>query len=193
MRSLIRRGRAAGAPAAPALALVLALGFGAAGCGSDGGGEKVAAAPSATGTGGAQRDGGAPGDGAVPQDEEGKARKFAECLRKHGLDVGDPREGRFTMDGNGLPKDKLDKAMEACRAFQPQGAGKGKPDPKTAESMRKFAECMRTNGVEEFPDPGSGGGIQIDGSIAGDPDFKAAETKCRAGMPKGPGKQDLDG
>ncbi|MGW1277434.1 hypothetical protein ACWD4V_10845 [Streptomyces tsukubensis] len=189
MRSLTRRGLAAGAPAALALVLGLAL----AGCGSDGGGEKVAAAPSAAGTAGTPKDGGASGEGAVPKDNEEKARKFAECLRKHGLNVGDPREGKFTMDGNGLPKDKLDKATEACRAFQPQGVGKGKPDPKMAESMRKFAECMRTNGVEKFPDPGSGGGIQIDGSIAGDPDFKAAEKKCQAGMPKGPGKKNLDG
>ncbi|QDY76225.1 hypothetical protein [Streptomyces qinzhouensis] len=189
MRSLTRRGRAAGVPAALALALALAL----AGCGSDGGGAKVASAPSAEGTAGSAKDDGSSGGGPVPEDDRDKARKFAECLREHGLKVADPEDGKFTMDGNGLPKDKLKKATEACRAFQPQGKAKGKPDAKMVEAMRTFAECMRTNGVEKFPDPGSGGGIQIDGSIAGDPDFKAAEKKCQAGMPKGPGKKNLDG
>ncbi|MGV9310792.1 hypothetical protein ACWDR0_01175 [Streptomyces sp. NPDC003691] len=191
MRALTRRGRAAGVPAALALALALAL----TGCGSGGGGDpKVASAPSAKETGGPARDG-APGDTAVPDDDRAKARKFADCLRKHGLDVGDPEEGRFTMDGNGLSEEKAKKATEACRAFQPQGKGKGKgkPDAKMVEAMRTFAECMRTNGVEKFPDPASGGGIQIDGSITEDPDFKAAEKKCQADMPKGPGKKDLDG
>ncbi|MEU3598007.1 hypothetical protein ABZ714_04635 [Streptomyces sp. NPDC006798] len=189
MRSLTRR------PATGALAVLAALALALTGCGSDGGKEKVAAAPSAKGA--AEGGGGAGsgnGEGPVPADHEERARKFAECLREHGLDVPDPKDGRIQMNAEGLSKEKAEKANEACRKYQPQGMAKGgKPDPKMAESMRKFAQCMRTNGVEEFPDPQSGGGIQIDGRITEDPDFKGAEEKCRGEMPKGKGKQELDG
>ncbi|MFE0426229.1 hypothetical protein ACFW15_28345, partial [Streptomyces sp. NPDC058953] len=104
MRALTRGGPAAGALAALALALVLT------GCGSDGGEKKVASAPSAKGAAGGSEGGGSSGgdgkDGASGMDNKEKARKFAECLRKQGLDVSDPDDGKFTMKGNGLPKEK---------------------------------------------------------------------------------------
>ncbi|MEU5162852.1 hypothetical protein AB0G74_25030 [Streptomyces sp. NPDC020875] len=189
MRSLTRRG-----PATGTVAVLAALALALTGCGTDGGKEKVASAPSAKGAAG--KDGGADGkgDGAVPADNEEKARKFAECLRENGLDAPDPEDGGIRIGAEGVSKEKAEKAMKACRKYQPQGMADGKkPDPKMAESMRKFAQCMRTNGVEEFPDPRSGGGIQIDGRITEDPDFKGAEEKCRGEMPKGAGKQELNG
>ena len=64
------------------------------------------------------------------------------------------------------------------------------------EAVRRFAVCMRANGVPQFPDPKpvSGGGmtLSIDGRRGLDPDsplFKAAEKKCQKYMPNG-GKVD---
>jgi hypothetical protein len=58
----------------------------------------------------------------------------------------------------------------------------------------QFADCMRSHGVPNFPDPGSGGGIQI-GSGSGinpsSPAFQQAQSTCQrllpgGGPPKGP-------
>jgi hypothetical protein len=55
------------------------------------------------------------------------------------------------------------------------------PDGDTAENPGlAFAECMRENGVEDFPDPraDAGGSMAIDKELAEDPDFQAAFETC---------------
>lgn len=57
-----------------------------------------------------------------------------------------------------------------------------------AEAFLKFSECMRANGVPNFPDPASGGGIHINlssGVNPFSPSFKAAQTRCRKLLPGG--------
>jgi hypothetical protein len=55
----------------------------------------------------------------------------------------------------------------------------------------KFAECMRDNGVSEFPDPKGSGGLTIDGVVNGsslDPDgpsWKRAIAACKDLQPPG--------
>ncbi len=52
----------------------------------------------------------------------------------------------------------------------------------------KFAECMRSNGVPNLPDPTGGGGIEIPSNSGIDPSspaFKAAQAKCRKLLPGG--------
>lgn len=57
----------------------------------------------------------------------------------------------------------------------------------------KYAARMRANGVPSFPDPGSGGGIQIQigsGLNPFSPSFKAAQASCVKLLPGGgPGNQ----
>ncbi len=50
--------------------------------------------------------------------------------------------------------------------------------PADGERMRKFAKCMRDNGVAEFPDP-EGNRMRLDKKVADDPDFPAAQEKCQ--------------
>jgi hypothetical protein len=45
------------------------------------------------------------------------------------------------------------------------------------QTLRKFARCMRDNGVERFPDP-DGGPMTLDPSIVEDPDLPRAQQKC---------------
>jgi hypothetical protein len=50
----------------------------------------------------------------------------------------------------------------------------------------KFSECMRSNGIANFPDPGSTGGIDIGASSGIDPrspQFQAAQKACRKYFP----------
>ncbi|MBO3737964.1 hypothetical protein [Actinoplanes flavus] len=139
------------------VALALVLG----GCA---GGEKPSTAPSA--------------------DPDARNLRFAQCLREQGLDVPDPEPGKGMTLKFGPDSDqrKVQAAMEACREWAPSGAlGGGAPDPKQEERMREQSQCMRDNGVEAFPDP-ENGGIRIDGGVAEDPDFEAAEKACASIM-----------
>ncbi|MGW6460226.1 hypothetical protein ACWF94_30590 [Streptomyces sp. NPDC055078] len=115
--------------------------------------------------------------------------KFAACMRKNGVPMEDPVDGRVMVKqkaGEGPDRATMDKAMKACREFQPQGTGPGgKPDPKVRDAMQKYAQCMRKNGVEDFPDPQAGGGIRMDAKQAEDPDFKKAEQACKGLMSAG--------
>jgi hypothetical protein len=57
-----------------------------------------------------------------------------------------------------------------------------------ANDFLKFSECMRANGVPNFPDPSSGGGINLNpgsGLNLFSPSFKAAQAHCRKLLPGG--------
>jgi hypothetical protein len=175
MRKLTR-----GALAVPplALTLMLTLTMALTGCGSASGGSQVA---SAAGAGGGGTGGG--GGSATPglsRDEMGV--KFAQCMRENGVDMPDPEPGRGVQlrVGPGTSRETVDAAMEACREYNPQANGSAGADPQAEERTRKFAECMRSNGVESFPDPEPGQrGIMIDGTTGDDPDFATAQQKCQ--------------
>ena len=53
----------------------------------------------------------------------------------------------------------------------------------------KFSQCMRAHGISDFPDPGSGGGIQITNNgprsdlNPGDPTFVSAQDSCQKYSP----------
>ncbi|MCX5561789.1 hypothetical protein [Streptomyces sp. NBC_00038] len=158
------RGTLAALP--PALALALALSL--SGCGSGTDTEETGAAASKS-----------------SQDDQGV--KFAQCLREHGVDVEDPEPGKGLRITGKLPKGEVDKAMEACRKYDPMQNGEASADPEMEERVRKLAQCMRDNGVEEFPDPEPGGGIQINQDIAEDPDFAKAQKTCDKYAPDGAG------
>jgi hypothetical protein len=176
-----------------AVPLVVALGL--AGCGKGGKGEGVASAVGANGA----------AVGATPKpsasvDMQDAMLKFAQCMRDHGVQMDDPQvdgEGHFGIQigGKGGPADKtkMDAAMQACQRYMPNGGEPPKMDPAMAEKMRKMAECMRANGVPDFPDPDpETGGIMIQGDRNTgldpmSPTFQAAQDKCskEAGLPKG--------
>jgi hypothetical protein len=73
-------------------------------------------------------------------------------------------------------------AIAAC-------GGTGKTD-KSARSnaFLAFSGCMRSHGVTNFPDPRSGGGIQLSSSSGINrfsPSFKSAQASCRKLLPGG--------
>jgi hypothetical protein len=111
------------------------------------------------------------------------AVKFTQCLREQGLNVPDPEPGKGPMlkfDRNsGVTQEKVQQAMEACKQFNPQG--QSGPNPQQEENGRKYAVCMRENGVEKFPDPKPGQrGIMIGPGVADDPDFQKAQDACQS-------------
>ncbi|GAA4224056.1 hypothetical protein FHR32_003032 [Streptosporangium album] len=172
--------RTRNALAALPLALTLAL----TGCGSDdAGGGTVASA-------GGEKKGDSGSSPAKSMNPDEMGVKFAQCMRENGVDMEDPEPGK----GSRLTLKKgaeSEKALEACREYNPQENGSAKADPKAEENGRKFAQCMRENGLEEFPDPQPGQrGIRVDRKIGEDPDFAKAQKNCQgifSGGPGGPG------
>lgn len=162
-------------------ALPLALALALTGCGGDDGDDgNVASVNGAKGGGGAA---------ASPSLKPGEMGvKFAQCMRQHGIPMEDPKPGggiQLKVDKS-IGKEKADKAQEACREFNPMANQAPGSDPKAEERGRKFAECMRKNGVEGFKDPEPGQrGIRITGEAADDPDMKKAQEACQGIFSKG--------
>lgn len=95
--------------------------------------------------------------------------------------------------------------LVACGGSNPTGNGvatlapgassssNGSPAPSASaaepgEGMLAYSQCMRDNGVPDFPDPVNGG-IQLDGDKVDmdSPAFKAAEQSCKSLLPVNPG------
>jgi hypothetical protein len=99
--------------------------------------------------------------------------------------------GTLTIDAiaNGSSLDTntaaFKKASSACRDLQPPGFTGGKRSPEQQKAAVKFAQCIRDNGVKDFPDPDPDGPM-IDTnripSAAGNGGMsvlRAAMQKCR--------------
>jgi hypothetical protein len=130
----------------PLAALVAAALIGA-GCGSGGSGDAVT-----TGT---------PSSGPGHASAHAKAVKFAECMRANGVsDFPDPdAAGRLTIDevANGSSLDTssaaFERAMSACKELEPAGFTGHKATATEQDARLQFAQCVRDNGVKDFPDP----------------------------------------
>jgi hypothetical protein len=117
------------------------------GCGSS--------APSGTGTtNGSTGSASASGKNATGQD---KAVKFAECVRAHGVPhFPDPNaKGEFEFGVDVTPA-VWGRAVNACKSLQPPGSLSAKRTPKQQTASLRFAQCVRENGVKDFPDPANG-------------------------------------
>jgi hypothetical protein len=93
------------------------------------------------------------------------AVKFAECMRDNGVsEFPDPdASGELTIDGvvNGSSLDPSTPAWEeaigACEDLQPPGfTGDEEVTDEEQEARLEFAQCIRDNGVKDFPDPAKG-------------------------------------
>jgi hypothetical protein len=90
-----------------------------------------------------------------------KAVKFAECMRSNGVSkFADPdASGRLTIDAvaNGSSLDTstpaFKQAISACKVLEPAGFTGGKRSSQQQQAGLKFAQCIRENGVKDFPDP----------------------------------------
>ncbi len=51
--------------------------------------------------------------------------------------------------------------------------------------MLKYAQCMRSHGVVDFPDPSSNGTILVGGTVSQSPQYRAADETCQKLLPNG--------
>jgi hypothetical protein len=121
-----------------------------------------------------------------------KAAKFAECMRDNGVsEFPDPdASGGLTIDGvlNGSSLDPSapawKQAIGACKDLQPPGfMGDQQVSDEEQEVRLEFAQCMRDNGVEDFPDPAKGEPLvdttKIPSAAGGLEAINAAMQTCR--------------
>jgi hypothetical protein len=77
--------------------------------------------------------------------------------------------------------------LVACGSTgQPSGTATGAANPTSGGSdpALQFARCVRSHGVPNFPDPKSGGGIQIPDNINPEsPSFRSARQACKQFLP----------
>jgi hypothetical protein len=98
--------------------------------------------------------------GSSPAGHE-KAVKFAACMRRNGVrQFPDPSaSGRLTIDAvaNGSSLDTstpaFNQAISACKSLEPAGFTGTKRSSQQQQAALKFAQCIRNNGVPDFPDP----------------------------------------
>jgi hypothetical protein len=130
-----------------ALALVALI---SSGCGSN--------APSETETGTASSAGSAGSAGESKKlTARDKAVKFAECIRAHGVsDFPDPNASNEFEYGVSVSPAVWRRATTACKSLQPPGTLSAKRTPKQQSASLRFAQCIRDNGVKDFPDPVNG-------------------------------------
>jgi hypothetical protein len=94
-----------------------------------------------------------------------KAMKFAQCMRDNGVSgFPDPdASGALTIDAvaNGSSVDPnsatFQQALSACRDLEPAGFMGQKRSAQQQEAALRFAQCIRDNGVKDFPDPAPDG------------------------------------
>lgn len=86
-----------------------------------------------------------------------KAVKFAECVRAHGVphfpDPDITGNFNFAVDVSAAT---FTAAVNACKALQPPGTLSSHRSAKQQSAALSFAQCVRANGVPDFPDPVNG-------------------------------------
>jgi hypothetical protein len=110
-----------------------------------------------TGTGTASSSGTASSGADKKLTARDKAVKFAECIRAHGVsDFPNPNAKNQFEYGVSVSGAVWNQATTACKDLQPPGTLSGKRTPKQQSASLRFAQCIRDNGVKDFPDPVNG-------------------------------------
>jgi hypothetical protein len=141
--------------------------------------------------------------GASKQDAQDAFRSYAQCMRKHGVDMPDPKfskNGSVSInaappggsgDPNQGPSPQFQAADNACKHFIDDAVNSSgnKPDPEQQEKMKEaalaFAKCMRDHGID-MPDPVFSGDGRVSQQLTGNPNeakFQAAQKACQKKMP----------
>jgi hypothetical protein len=116
-------------------------------------------------------------------DQQDAALAYAQCVRDNGhAEFPDPdAEGRFQflIEEGSAPRFRA--AAEACRDLAPEGMRDEGVTPEQLDALIKLSQCVRENGVPEFPDPGPKGNYDLTGLglEPGNARLDAAMAACR--------------
>ncbi|MDG6107586.1 hypothetical protein Daura_49325 [Dactylosporangium aurantiacum] len=112
-------------------------------------------------------------------------RRFAKCMREHGVEVPDPGPDGNLQLGGDVDRGKAAEAMSACQQLLPNGGTLRNLSPEQLDQARAFAKCMREHGID-MPDPDPASGIADllgNGAIdVNSPAFRDAANACKSAV-----------
>lgn len=155
-----------------ALAAALPIALGA--CSSPGSSSSSATSPAQSGS----------GSTASAAAQAGGAQ-FALCMRQNGVtNFPDPTNGHFLMGSNIQSNPHFQSAIQACQhLLGPSGISGGAGGAQQSSRLR-FAHCMRTSGVPNFPDPSSSGALAVPTGVdRNSATYQNAFSKCKSDLP----------
>ncbi|MEV0661374.1 hypothetical protein ACIBI3_06700 [Actinomadura luteofluorescens] len=137
----------------------------------------------------------AAGSGGAEPTGANRAVAFAKCMRENGVEkFPDPSGGGAMISkdsGIDVESPEFKKAQEACKDLSPQNEAAKSGRPADLAKARIWAECIRDNGVKEFPDPAIDGNTAVvdvsalnNGEADADRLDKALEA-CKSKRPSG--------
>jgi hypothetical protein len=158
-----------------ALAAALPIAIGACSSGSSSTSDPATSAPQAAG-------------GASPTStaQSGMAQ-FALCMRQNGVtNFPDPSNGHFVMGGNIQSNPHFNTAIQDCQHLLGASGISGGAGGTQQSARLKFAHCMQTSGVPNFPDPSANGAIVAPSGVdRNSATYQAAFNKCKSDLPNG--------
>ncbi len=147
--------------------------------------------PSSTGSGGSSTAGGSA--------NSSSAVAYSRCVRSHGVPNFPDPQGTA-----GIPKEAVVRALRevsdsrakaatnACANLNPNNAPSPAQQRQELTDYLKFAQCMRSHGLPNFPDPTSSGGrvefvisVSRDGFDPHSPQILAKAHECQHVLPAG--------
>lgn len=123
--------------------------------------------------------------------------EYAKCMRQHGVpNFPDPERGpggtgvAIKLDKNTASSPKFASAQRACRSLQPGGGPKSGGGKVDATKIGPWADCMRSHGVPDLPDPkNKGNALELDLTGTGvnprSAAFENAVQACKSTSPGG--------
>jgi hypothetical protein len=126
------------------------------------------------------------------------ALAYVDCMRSHGVsNFPDPTSDgqinvKFAFGGkDGAPASSgIDRmspryisADQTCRHLLPGGVPTPAQNQQALAKELKFAQCMRSHGVSNFPDPTNAGVVHLLGVDQNSPQYKSAEKACDVLVP----------
>lgn len=122
--------------------------------------------------------------------------RYRDCMATEGVEIGEiPRDGlgrpriALALTGVDLSDRAVVDALEACGHHLASGALDSSADPKlrdlVQDRLEAFAECVRLEGVDDYPDPvpgfdGRGSPFPVNRVPWHDPLLPEAVAQCRA-------------
>jgi hypothetical protein len=130
--------------------------------------------------------GGAPTTAPPTDDILALELEFIACMRDQGVEMVDPIPGDtsgrsaliYEIDVNGKGSDPaFQAALDVCAEFLPEPPPAEPPTDDELSALRAYAQCMRDNGLPDYPDPGPDGQLDY-WLLRDDPVAQAAVEAC---------------
>ena len=117
---------------------------------------------------------------------------YAKCMRSHGEpSFPDPdSQGNFNTGGIDNRTSQYQSANKSCAHLLPNNGQPTAQNQKAVSAALKYAQCMRSHGITDFPDPtvqngGAAIGLGDKNANQNSPQYQTAQQACKPLLAKG--------